>query len=449
MDFPPADLPNMAGKTIGSGQIKLVEEIGTGGFGAVYRALEIKSGSILAVKCVRKRREKPGREIREIALQRLVCKHPNIVSVRGFHDDREFVYAALDYCPGGDLFTAVVERGVFHMQDDLIKTAYLQILDAVNWCHSHRIAHRDIKPENVLCSEDYSMMYLADFGLASQDAFSKDFGRGSPFYLSPGKFYPYPFAAFLTQSPQECLDEHRKFVPYSPFHADVWALGVVLVNMITRHNPWHLASVKDPLYSEYLRSPSSLALMLSISPRTLTILKRVFITHGLRVTIPELRKRIEAVESFYPESAEKTEATPKVRNVAASRASSHRSMRVAVVTPVATRSNSSPVEVASDSSRSSAEGYLFSTPPTPFPGRLPRKTFARPRQKTPGLTTDASTTDEENSVPITPFSRPVDPSVDVLPVDPLDSPSAVKRCIAGMRNLVISDKRRKAQRLDL
>ena len=198
MDFPPADLPNMTGKTIGSGQIKLVEEIGTGGFGAVYRALEIKSGSVLAVKCVRKRREKPGRENREIALQRLVCKHPNIVSVRGFYDDREFVYAALDYCPGGDLFTAVVERGVFHMQDELIKTAYLQILDALNWCHSHRIAHRDIKPENVLCSEDYSMMYLADFGLASQDAFSKDFGRGSPFYLSPGKFYPYPFAAFCS-----------------------------------------------------------------------------------------------------------------------------------------------------------------------------------------------------------------------------------------------------------
>jgi serine/threonine protein kinase len=121
------------------------------------------------------------------------------------------VYAALDYCPGGDLFTAVVERGVFHSQDDLIKTAYLQILDAVDWCHSHRIAHRDIKPENVLCSEDYSMMYLADFGLASQDAFSKDFGRGSPFYLSPGKFYPFPFAPFHSfrlrvprRTPQVC-----------------------------------------------------------------------------------------------------------------------------------------------------------------------------------------------------------------------------------------------------
>ena len=448
MDFPPADLPNMAGKTIGSGKIKLVEEIGTGGFGAVYRALEIKTGSVLAVKCVRKRREKPGRETREISLQRLVCGHPNIVSVRGFYDDEGFVYAALDYCPGGDLFTAVVERGVFDMRDGLIKTAYLQILDAVDWCHNLRIAHRDIKPENVLCNEDYSMMYLADFGLASQDAFSKDFGRGSPFYLSPGKLYPFSFTPF-TEAASECLDEHRKFIPYSPFKADVWALGVVLVNMITRHNPWHLASVKDPLYAEYLRSPSSLAVMLSISPATLTILKRVFIPHGLRMTIPELRKRIEAVESFYPESKEKPEATPRVHKVAASRASSHRSIRVAVVTPVATRSNSSPGEVTSDSSLSSGEGYLFSTPPTPFPGRLPRKTFAHPRKKTPGFTTDVSTTDEESSVPITPFSRPVDPSVDVLPVDPLDSPSAVKRCIAGMKNLVINDKKRKAQKLYL
>ena len=219
--------------------------------------------------------------------------------------------------------------------------------------------------------------------------------------------------------------------------------------MITRHNPWHLASIKDPLYNEYLRSPSSLAQMLSISPTTLTILKRVFIPYGLRITIPELRKRIEAVESFYPEDTEKAEATPKVQKVTASRASSHHSIRVAVVVPVATRSNSSPCEAASDSSLSSTEGYLFSTPPTPFPGRLPRKTFVRPRQKTPGFTTDTSTTDEESSVPITPSSRLVDPSVDVLPVNPLDSPSAVKRCIAGMKNLVVHDKRRKAQRLRL
>jgi hypothetical protein len=219
--------------------------------------------------------------------------------------------------------------------------------------------------------------------------------------------------------------------------------------MITRHNPWHLASLKDPLYNEYLRSPSSLALMLKISPATLAILKRVFIPHGLRMTIPELRKRVEAVDFFYPESREKHEATPTVHRVATSRASSHRSIPVAIISPVATRSNSSPGEVASDSSLSSGEGYLFSTPPTPFPGRSPRKTFANPRQKTPAFTMDVPTTDEEGSVPITPLSRPVDPSVDMLPVDPLDSPSAVKRCIAGMKNLVINDKRRKAQRLNL
>lgn len=167
------------------------------------------------------------------------------------------------------------------------------------------------------------------------------------------------------------------------------------------------------------------------------------------MTVPDLRKRIEAVDSFYPDSQEKPEATPKIRKAAASRASSHRSVRVAIITPIATRSNSSPGETASDSSLSSGEHYLFSTPPTPFPGRLPRKTFANPRQRTPAFTTEVSTTDEESSVPITPLSRPVDPSVDVLPVDPLDSPSAVKRCIVGMKNLVINDKRRKGQRLNL
>ena len=58
----------------------------------------------------------------------------------------------------------------------MIRTVFLQIVDAVEYCHSMGIFHRDLKPENILCTRGGSRICIADFGLATSERLSTDFG---------------------------------------------------------------------------------------------------------------------------------------------------------------------------------------------------------------------------------------------------------------------------------
>ena len=86
---------------------------------------------------------------------------------------------------------------LFVGNDMLAKRAFLQILDAVQFCHSMSIYHRDLKPENILVTDGGMTVKLADFGLATTEAHTPDFGCGSTFYMSPGMCYCFFFFFFF------------------------------------------------------------------------------------------------------------------------------------------------------------------------------------------------------------------------------------------------------------
>jgi serine/threonine protein kinase len=71
-------------------------------------------------------------------------------------------------------------------QDKIVKHAFLQLLDAVEYIHSLGIYHRDLTPENVLCFDGGLRLAVADFGLVTTDAFSEEFEIGNAYHTSPG-----------------------------------------------------------------------------------------------------------------------------------------------------------------------------------------------------------------------------------------------------------------------
>ena len=171
--------------------LELTGILGVGAYGVVYTAVDIHTNVPYAVKALNKlgldARQQAFQQ-REIQLHHTVSHHPNVVSLVKILDSYDCTFVVLELCPEGDLFSSITEKGQYLDNDLMAKHAFLQILDAVEFCHANGIYHRDLKPENILVSDQGMTVKLADFGLATQDYITDDFGCGSTFYMSPGEF---------------------------------------------------------------------------------------------------------------------------------------------------------------------------------------------------------------------------------------------------------------------
>ncbi|KAF6822006.1 Ran1-like protein kinase [Colletotrichum plurivorum] len=272
------------------GKLQLTTILGTGAYGVVYSAVDVKTGVRYAVKCLSKfnpdgtplDRRQVAFQNREIRLHYAASAHPNVVSMLKIVDDPDCIYVILEHCPEGDLFFNITECGQYVGNDELAKSVFLQILDAVEHCHRLGIYHRDLKPENILVSDRGQTVKLADFGLATSSDRSEDYGCGSTFYMSP-----------------ECLDHSARRPFYLCAPNDVWSLGVILVNLTCGRNPWKQASFEDSTYRAYTRCPETLKSILPVSDELNDILGRIFTRNpDQRITLGDLKERIQACPRF-------------------------------------------------------------------------------------------------------------------------------------------------------
>ncbi|KAJ5141362.1 hypothetical protein N7526_002357, partial [Penicillium atrosanguineum] len=267
-------------------RLELTGILGVGAYGVVYTAVDIHTNIRYAVKALNKSGLDPRQlkyQQREIRLHHLASQHPNVVSLARIMDSPDCTYVVMEFCPEGDLFSSITDKGNFVGNDPLAKRVFLQLLDAVQFCHNLGIYHRDLKPENVLVTDQGMTVKLADFGLATTDYFTSDFGCGSTFYMSP-----------------ECQQTNpRPMSCYSSAANDVWSLGVMLVNLTCGRNPWKRASFEDSTFRAYLKDPSFLKTILPLSTEMVCILSRVFeCDPAKRITIPELRQLIVECPCF-------------------------------------------------------------------------------------------------------------------------------------------------------
>lgn len=267
-------------------RLELVSVLGVGAYGIVYQAVDIYTDEIFAVKALPKYGLDPRQQRfqqAEIALHYQASQHPNVVSMMRILDSPDCTYVVLEFCPEGDLFSNITEQGRFVGDDRLAKAVFLQLLDAVQFCHSIGIYHRDLKPENVLVTNQGNTVKLADFGLATKDKITTDFGCGSTFYMSPECQRP-------STRTQAC---------YASAPNDVWSLGVILVNLTCGRNPWKKASPDDSTFRAFLKDPNFLVSILPLAPELNRILRRVFeCDPQKRISLAQLKELILACPRF-------------------------------------------------------------------------------------------------------------------------------------------------------
>lgn len=276
-----------------------------GAYGVVYTAVDVHTNVPYAVKALNKIGLDPRQrsfQQREIQLHHAASHHPNVVSLVKIMDSYDCTFVVLEFCPEGDLFSSITEKGHYLGNDFMAKNAFLQILNAVEFCHSIGIYHRDLKPENILVSR--GTVKLADFGLATQQPCTDDFGCGSTFYMSPGRHSLWLELTSILDSLTNSQTPECQATPSGPsFYAsgpnDVWSLGIILVNLTCGRNPWKRASMDDSTFRAYRNNRSFLSSILPLSSELDFILSRIF-EHDprRRITVPELRDLILRCNNF-------------------------------------------------------------------------------------------------------------------------------------------------------
>ena len=182
----------------------------------MYDALDQHSGDHLAVK-IMKPEHADGVE-REIALLKALS-HPNIVQFRGTRKVGGELHIYMELVEGKSLDQHIKRWGKY--DEALIKKYARQLLQALAYCHDHRVTHRDIKGKNVLVTS-HGQVKLADFGSAK---------KFHPDMTSESATASYSFTPHWT-APEVITSGYNTKV-------DVWSLGCVIIEMATGHPPWH------------------------------------------------------------------------------------------------------------------------------------------------------------------------------------------------------------------
>ncbi|KAH9937397.1 kinase [Fomitopsis serialis] len=216
--------------------------IGAGSFGSVYLAVNLDSGSLMAVKEI-KFQEIAGlpnlySQIKDELNVMEMLHHPNIVEYYGIEVHRDKVFLFEEYCQGGSL-AALLEHG--RIEDEGILQIYtLQMLEGLAYLHSKGVVHRDIKPDNILL-DHMGVIKFVDFGaakiLAKNQRSIQRSRRSSDAATNGG--VGGGVSNSLTGTPMYMSPEVIRNSSRGRQGAmDIWALGCVILECATGRKPW-------------------------------------------------------------------------------------------------------------------------------------------------------------------------------------------------------------------
>ena len=169
---------------------KIIREVGKGGMGCVYEALDSNNNKIALKMMNAKAAAHPDyREMFDYEVRSLKkLSHPSIVKIVGepFSDSEGNLFLPMEFVEGKTISQIVQANGAFNEQEAL--SIFIKILDAFSYIHSNSCIHRDVKPSNIMIRPDNSVCVI-DFGIAkdSKTSTGKTIGRvvGTDGYMSP------------------------------------------------------------------------------------------------------------------------------------------------------------------------------------------------------------------------------------------------------------------------
>lgn len=224
----------MIGKTIS--HYKILEKLGEGGMGQVYKAEDTKLKRIVALKFL-PHHLVAGKSIKERffheARAASALNHPNIITIHDIHEEEDEVFLVME-CVDGELLSDKLKDGPLKQQE-LISIA-TGIADGLNAAHNAEITHRDIKSENIIITKD-GQSKIIDFGLAKQKGMTQITQDGSTLgtqgYMSPEQV--------------QGVEADRR--------SDIFSFGVVLYQMATGKLPFEGEHEAAVLYSIVNEAP--------------------------------------------------------------------------------------------------------------------------------------------------------------------------------------------------
>jgi hypothetical protein len=223
---------DMSGRLIGN--YRIVDYIGSGGFGSVFRAEDVNTpGRVVAIKELHKKHTRNAvikqRFFQEaVAMARL--DHPNLPRLFTFGEDNGSYYLVMEFIAGRLLTDEIQEKGA--VEPSRAVSIITQVLEAVSYAHTNGIIHRDLKPDNIMLMTEAGLrVRVLDFGIArmvgGENLTLTGEGFGTPAYMSPERI-----------TGASAVD-HR---------TDIYSLGIILVEMLTGKPPFQSRATDPAAY---------------------------------------------------------------------------------------------------------------------------------------------------------------------------------------------------------
>jgi serine/threonine protein kinase/tetratricopeptide (TPR) repeat protein len=213
-------LKKLARGSLLADRFEVLEEIGRGGMGTVYRVLDKKINEEVALKILKPEVAEKERTIErfknELKLARRIT-HKNVCRMHDIHEDAGTIFITMEYLAGEDLKNLIQRTGLLSVEKAVVVAK--QVCKGLSEAHRLGVIHRDLKPQNIMIDSQGNAKIM-DYGIARQlsgpEITAAGIIMGTPLYISP------------EQVEGASVDQRT----------DIYALGVILYEMVTGHPPF-------------------------------------------------------------------------------------------------------------------------------------------------------------------------------------------------------------------